>query len=75
MPGNTVTLAHYLDLLAGAGMVRGIPKFAGDVARSRPLAHLANAELRGECRVHYWRDRNHEVDFVVQAARDLTASK
>src|SRR5690606_7709933 len=33
--GNTVTLAHYLDLLAGAGMVRGLPKYAGDVARSR----------------------------------------
>jgi len=33
--GNTTTLAHYLDLLAGAGMVCGVPKFAGDVARSR----------------------------------------
>src|SRR5665648_1015828 len=27
--GNTTTLAHYLDLLAGAGMVRGLQKFAG----------------------------------------------
>ena len=26
--GNTTTLAHYLDLLAGAGMVRGLPKYA-----------------------------------------------
>ena len=33
--GNTTTLAHNLDLLAGAGMVRGLPKYAGDVARSR----------------------------------------
>ena len=33
--GNTTTLAHYLDLLAGAGMVCGLPKYAGDVARSR----------------------------------------
>jgi predicted AAA+ superfamily ATPase len=33
--GNTTTLAHYLDLLAGAGLVRGLHKFAGDVARSR----------------------------------------
>ncbi len=33
--GNTTTLAHYLDLLAGAGMVCGLQKFAGDAARSR----------------------------------------
>jgi len=33
--GNTTTLAHYLDLLAGAGMVRGLHKFTGDAARSR----------------------------------------
>lgn len=110
--GNTTTLAHYLALLAGAGMVCGLPKYAGDVARSRGSspklqvlntalmtvtsgvtladaradrefwgrlvesavgAHLANAALRGECTVHYWRERNHEVDFVVQAGRSLTA--
>ncbi len=33
--GNTTTLAHYLDLLSGAGIVKGIPKYAGDVARRR----------------------------------------
>ena len=33
--GNTTTLAHYLDLLAGAGLVCGVQKFAGDAARSR----------------------------------------
>lgn len=33
--GNTTTLAHYLDLLAGAGIVKGIPKYAGDAARRR----------------------------------------
>jgi predicted AAA+ superfamily ATPase len=33
--GNTVTLAHYLRLLDGAGMVRGLDKYAGDVARQR----------------------------------------
>ncbi|MBS0614675.1 MAG: ATP-binding protein, partial [Proteobacteria bacterium] len=27
--GNTTTLAHYLDLLAGAGMVCGLSKYAG----------------------------------------------
>jgi predicted AAA+ superfamily ATPase len=110
--GNTTTLAHYLELLAGAGMVCGLPKYAGDVARSRGSspklqvlntalltvttgitldearadrefwgrlvesavgAHLANAALRGECTLHYWRERNHEVDFVVKAGRQLTS--
>jgi predicted AAA+ superfamily ATPase len=110
--GNTITLAHYLELLAGAGMVRGIPKYAGDVARRRGSspklqvlntalmtatsglsfeearadrefwgrlvesavgAHLANAAMRGECTLHYWRDKSREVDFVVQAGRRLTA--
>jgi predicted AAA+ superfamily ATPase len=110
--GNTTTLAHYLDLLAGAGMVCGLPKYAGDVARSRGSspklqilntalmtvtagitleearadrefwgrlvesavgAQLANAALRGECTLHYWRERNHEVDFVVKAGRWLTS--
>lgn len=110
--GNTTTLAHYLELLAGAGMVCGLPKYAGDAARSRGSspklqvlntalmtaasgytlaearadrefwgrlvesavgAHLANAAMRGECALHYWRERNREVDFVVLAGRRLTA--
>jgi predicted AAA+ superfamily ATPase len=33
--GNTTTLAHYLSLLAGAGLVAGLQKYAGDVARRR----------------------------------------
>ncbi len=33
--GNTVTVAHYLELLAGAGMLTGLQKFAGDAARRR----------------------------------------
>lgn len=33
--GNTTTLAHYLSLLSGAGLVSGLQKYAGDVARRR----------------------------------------
>ena len=33
--GNTTTLAHYLDLLAGAGLLSGLTKYAGDVVRQR----------------------------------------
>ena len=46
--GNTVTLAHYLELLAGAGMVTGLQKFAGDAARSRgssPKLQVLNTAL------------------------------
>jgi predicted AAA+ superfamily ATPase len=33
--GNTTTLAHYLRLLAGAGMVSGLSKFSGSRVRQR----------------------------------------
>jgi predicted AAA+ superfamily ATPase len=36
-------------------------------------AHLANAAAGGECALAYWRDRNHEVDFVVRSGRAVTA--
>jgi hypothetical protein len=46
--GNTTTLAHYLDLLAGAGVVCGLQKYAGDAARSRgssPKLQVLNTAL------------------------------
>ncbi len=33
--GNTTTLAHYLELLAGAGMLAGLAKYAGQKVRQR----------------------------------------
>jgi len=33
--GNSTTLAHYLDLLSGAGMVTGLQKYAGERVRRR----------------------------------------
>ncbi len=46
--GNTTTLAHYLNLLAGAGMVAGLQKFAKDGARTRgssPKLQVFNTAL------------------------------
>jgi hypothetical protein len=46
--GNVTTLAHYLDLLGTAGLVSGLQKFAGDVARSRgssPKLQVLNTAL------------------------------
>ena len=110
--GNTATLAHYLELLAGAGMLTGLQKYAGSAARQRGSspklqvfntalitaqsgmtlaearanrefwgrlvesavgAHLVNASAGGACQVFYWRDRNREVDFVVQADKRIVA--
>ena len=33
--GNTTTLAHYLDLLSGAGMISGLQKHSGSAVRRR----------------------------------------
>jgi len=46
--GNTTTLAHYLDLLEGTGMVAGVPKFSGQVVRQRgssPKLQVFNTAL------------------------------
>jgi predicted AAA+ superfamily ATPase len=46
--GNTTTLAHYLDLLAGGGMVTGLQKFAGAAVRQRgssPKLQVLNTAL------------------------------
>ncbi|MBI2160044.1 MAG: ATP-binding protein [Candidatus Rokubacteria bacterium] len=46
--GNATTLAHYLDLLAGAGMVTGLQKFAGQAVRQRgssPKLQVLNTAL------------------------------
>lgn len=46
--GNTTTLAHYLELLAGAGMVTGLQKYASGVVRRRgssPKLQVLNTAL------------------------------
>jgi predicted AAA+ superfamily ATPase len=110
--GNTVTLAHYLQLLEGVGMVSGLSKFSGNQIRQRASspklqvlntalmtaqsgrtptawiedrdawgrlvesavgAHLANTAIGTGIQVTYWRDRNQEVDFVIQRGDSLVA--
>ena len=48
-------------------------EFWGRLVESAVGAHLANAAASGDCAVYYWRERNHEVDFVVKAGRRVTA--
>lgn len=41
--GNTVTLAHYLDLLSQAGLLTGLQKYAGQKQRQRSSSPKLNA--------------------------------
>lgn len=46
--GNTTTLAHYLDLLNGAGLIAGLSKFSGRRVRQRsssPKVQVLNTAL------------------------------
>lgn len=44
--GNTTTLAHYLQLLEGAGMVCGLQKYAGQAVRQRGLPQASSVQHR-----------------------------
>ena len=109
--GNTTTLTRYLDLLANAGLIAGLPNFAGSPHRRRASipklnvlntalmsalsgytfeeakadrsfwgrlvesavgAHLFNSGVP-ELRLHYWRHRSREVDFVLSRGPRLAA--
>lgn len=46
--GNTTTLAHYLELLGGAGLVTGLPKYTAGAVRQRassPKLQVMNTAL------------------------------
>ncbi len=110
--GNTTTLAHYLELLQGAGMLAGLAKYShgqvrqrgsspklqvlntalmsaqdhrslaearqdgdywGRLVESAVGAHLFNSSFGTNISVTYWRERNHEVDFVLQQGKTVVA--
>jgi hypothetical protein len=110
--GNTTTLAHYLQLLQGAGMLAGLSKHAHRQVRQRGSspklqvlntalmsaqdqrslaevrqdgddwgrlvescvgAHLFNSSFGKNISLTYWRERNHEVDFVLRQGKTTVA--
>ena len=101
--GNTTTLAHYVKLLEGAGMIQGLEKYSPSTIRQRASSpkfqvfnmalmsalsnmqhqaiigqpeiygrwvesaigtHLLNQSITEGINLYYWREGNHEVDFV-----------
>lgn len=110
--GNTTTLAHYIDLLSGAGMLTGLQKFANQSVRKKGSspkfavydtallsaqsgknfhesradhafwgrliesavgAHLLNGIRGTQIELFYWREKDQEVDFVLQLGDKLIA--
>ncbi len=110
--GNTTTLANYLHLLKGAGLVTGLEKFSQNLIRQRssspklqvfntalmsalsPLTrdesrkqpdiwgrwfesaigtHLLNHSLTDGYELNYWREGNHEVDFILHRGKKVIA--
>ena len=109
--GNTVTLAHYLNLLGSAGLIVGLQKYAGQQHRRRasvPKLNVLNPALMSavskytkteakadrkhwgrvvesavgahiyntghpHCKVYYWRDSTHEVDYVIECGSKIAA--
>jgi len=110
--GNTVTLAHYLELLGNANILCGLPKYASNKVRTRQSSprfmvydtslltwaagtsrrrflempdsrgHLVESAV-GACllargkeegfSVYWWREREKEVDLVIESGSSLTA--
>ena len=64
--GNTTTLAHYLELLAGAGMVTGLPKFSGSEVRRRgssPKLIVLNTALMTATSSLTYNEAKRDADF------------
>lgn len=61
--GNTTTLAHYLQLLSGAGLLDGLEKYSGTIIRTRsssPKFQVLNTGLISAQRIDIYEDRlNH----------------
>lgn len=110
--GNTTTLAHYLDLLEGIGLLAGLEKFSEQAIRRRGSspkfmvfntalmsaqanksfkearqdgsfwgrliesmvgAYLLNSIRGTNIELFYWREGDHEVDFILKRGNSVTA--
>ncbi|MGH7775294.1 MAG: ATP-binding protein [Candidatus Binatia bacterium] len=75
--GNTITLAHYLNLLAGAGMVMGLPKYSGGRARQRgssPKLQVMNTALMSAPSSFSFEEARKERDFWGRLAESAVGA-
>lgn len=64
--GNTTTLAHYLELLSGAGILKGIDKYANDHSRKRassPKFQVYNTALMSALSGKTFQQAKQDKDF------------
>lgn len=64
--GNTTTLAHYLELLGGAGLVAGLPKYSGSRVRQRgssPKLLVLNSALKSATSGRSYADARRDADL------------
>jgi uncharacterized protein len=72
--GNTVTLAHYLQLLHGAGLITGLPKYANEEVRRRgssPKFIVLNNAFMTASAPHNFQEARKMPDFwgrIVESA-------
>jgi predicted AAA+ superfamily ATPase len=64
--GNTTTLAHYLDLLNGAGLIAGLAKFSGKHVKQRassPKIQVLNTALMSASAHHSFEGAQQDRDY------------
>ncbi len=64
--GNTTTLAHYLNLLEGAGLMMGLQKYAGQKVRQRassPKLLVLNTGLMSALSTSSFEEAKKQLDF------------
>ncbi len=75
--GNTTTLAHYLELLGGAGLLLGVPKFAGGAARRRgssPKLQVLNTALMSAQSAVSFEDSRSDREFRGRLAESAVGA-
>jgi predicted AAA+ superfamily ATPase len=64
--GNTTTLAHYLELLSGSGLLTGLPKYSGKAIRQRgssPKIQVFNSALMTAQSTHTFEESLADHEF------------
>ena len=67
---NTAFISAQLGM--GVNDALSHPELWGRLVESAVGAHLENYKTSG-VELQYWRERNHEVDFILRQGRHLTA--